>query len=405
MTDTGFKINPDAFRNSAQVARPIRLDLGAGEISPPGYIPMGRDQGSHIYPLGYPDESGDVIRASHVLEHFPYRALSNVIADWVRCLKKGGKLKIAVPDFALIAKDYFDGVEQPHESFILGGQQDEQDYHKSMFDRDRLRALLAGAGLVLIEPWKSEIDDCAAYPISLNLEARKPHVSGLTVSGCMSTPRLGFMDNFFCAMEALVPCNVKLRKHGGAFWGHSMTKVLEKTIEQDNPDLILTIDYDSVMTPGHLSRMIQLMMLYPHIDALAPIQSSRHHKTTLFTVATGDGTNAPALPRTATDADTMPVSTAHFGLTLLRTAALKKMQKPWFKAVPSPAGDWGEGSVDEDIEFWRGWERAGNTLHLANRIAIGHMELLVKWPDINLNVMHQPVTDYQLNGVPEGVWK
>jgi membrane glycosyltransferase len=61
-----------------------------------------------------------------------------------------------------------------------------------------------------------------------------------------------------------------------------MTKVIEKTIEQDNPDLILTLDYDSVMTPGHLSRMIQLMMLYPGIDALAPIQSSRHHDTTLF---------------------------------------------------------------------------------------------------------------------------
>jgi hypothetical protein len=46
-----------------------------------------------------------------------------------------------------------------------------------MFDRERLRKLLADAGLVLISPWKSEIDDCAAYPISLNLEARKPHCS------------------------------------------------------------------------------------------------------------------------------------------------------------------------------------------------------------------------------------
>jgi hypothetical protein len=32
---------------------------------------------------------------------------------------------------------------------------------------------------------------------------------------------------------------------------------------------------------------MQLMMLYPEIDALAPIQSSRHLSTTLFTVRRG----------------------------------------------------------------------------------------------------------------------
>jgi hypothetical protein len=383
----------------------IKLDLGAGQVLRPDFIPMGRDHGTEIYPLAYADESVDEIVASHVLEHFPYRALGAIVADWARCLKKGGKLRIAVPDFALIAQNYLEGKQQPHESFILGGQQDGNDYHKAMFDRDRLRGLLAGAGLVLIGSWKSEIADCAAYPISLNLEARKPHASQLTVSGCMSTPRLGFMDNFFSCFEACVPCNVKLRKHGGAFWGQSMTKVFERTIEQDNPDLILTIDYDTVMTAGHLSRMIQTMMLYPEIDALAPIQSSRHHTTTLFTVAGDDGKNVDGLPRTALDADTTPVKTAHFGLTLLRTAALKKMAKPWFHAIPSPAGDWGEGHVDDDIQFWRQWEAAGNSLHLANRVAIGHMELLVKWPDINLTTFHQPVTDYQINGVPEECWK
>lgn len=383
----------------------LKLDLGAGEISPEGFVPMGRAHGSEIFPLPYGDESVDEIRASHVLEHFPYRALSAVVADWVRCLKKGGKLKIAVPDFARLAQDYLEGVEQPTESFVLGGQQDGNDYHKAMFDRDRLRSLLAGAGLVLIQPWKSEIADCAAYPISLNLEARKPHVDALSISGCMSVPRLGFMDNFFCAMEAVIPCKIKLRKHGGAFWGQSMTKVFEKTIEQDNPDLILTIDYDSVFTPGHLARLIQTMMLYPEIDALAPVQSSRHLSTTLFTVATAPGENASAIPRTATDADTMKVSTAHFGLTLLRTKALQKMEKPWFHSIPSPEKDWGEGHVDEDIEFWRKWERAGNSLHLANRIAIGHAELMVRWPDINLSVHYQSMTDFQQKGVPEECWK
>lgn len=382
----------------------LKLDLGAHEVSPPGFVPIGRHHGSEIFPLLYGDETVDEIRASHVLEHFPYRQLQDVVTEWVRCLKKGGKLKIAVPDFEMLAKGYLEGKPQPNESFIMGGQTDANDFHKAMFDRDRLRALLAGAGLVLIQPWKSELDDCAAYPISLNLEARKPHFSELKISGCMSVPRLGFMDNFFSAIEAVVPCQIKLRKHGGAFWGQSMTKVFERTIEQDDPDLILTIDYDSIMTPGHLARMIQTMMLYPHIDALAPIQSSRHHATTLFTVAGPEGVNAEALPRTALDGDTMPVSTAHFGLTLLRTEKLKRLPKPWFHSMPSPAGDWGEGHVDDDIAFWRKWESAGFSLHLANRVSIGHAELMIRWPDINLNVHYQAMTDYHNKGVPPECW-
>lgn len=382
----------------------VKLDLGAGEISPPGFIPVGRDHGSEVFPLRYPDESVDELRASHVLEHFSYRQLGAVVADWARCLKKGGKLKIAVPDFSKLAQSYLEGKAQPHESYIMGGQTDANDFHHAMFDHDRLRTLLASAGLVLIQPWKSEIDDCAAYQISLNLEARKPHVAELTVSGCMSVPRLGFMDNLFCVTEAVSACSVKLRMNGGAFWGQSLTKVFEKTIEQDNPDVILAIDYDSIFTPGHLARLIQTMMLYPHIDALAPIQSSRHEPTTLFTVAKGDGVNAAALPRTATSGDTMPVSTAHFGLTLIRVAKLKALPKPWFHSIPSPNGDWGEGHVDEDIRFWRVWEAAGNTLHLANRVAIGHAELVVRWPDINLNMHRQAISDYRRDGVPPECW-
>lgn len=385
--------------------RELKLDLGAGPISPPGFIPLGRDHGSEIFPLPYADESVEVIRASHCLEHFPRHQVAAVVKEWARCLKKGGKLKIAVPDFAQIAQNYLEGKNQSTEGYVLGGQIDANDFHKAMFDRERLRALLVDANLVLIEPWRSEIRDCASLPISLNLEARKPHVTQLSVVGAMSMPRLCFTDNFFSAMEACIPCGIKLRKHGGAFWGQSMTKVFEHTIEADNPDLILTIDYDSVFTPGHLARMIQLLMLYPEIDALAPIQSSRHHLTTLFTVALEEGKNSEAIPRTALAGDTMKVSTAHFGLTLLRTAKLRQLPKPWFHSIPSPDGDWGEGHIDEDIEFWRKWEKAGNTLHLANRVAIGHMELLIKWPDINLGTFHQPVTEYHKNGVPEECWK
>ena len=382
----------------------IRLDLGAGTASPPGFKPMGRDYGSEIYPLPYEDGSVDEIRASHVLEHFSHRQVGEVINDWVRALKKGGRLRIAVPDFKAIAEGYLAGDHRPHESYLMGAQTDANDFHKAMFDRDTLRKLLADAGLVLVQGWQSEIQDCASLPISLNLEGIKPFVAEIKVCGAMSVPRLGFMDMFFCAIEACLPCSVKLRKHGGAFWGQSMTKVLERILEEDNPDYIVTMDYDSVFKPRHLARMMQIVMAHPEVDALAPIQSSRHLPTALFTVRGAEGDNAPSIPRTHFEGEISPVVTAHFGLTMIKASKLRQLPKPWFHSTPSPAGDWNEGHIDEDIEFWRKWESAGNSLYLANRVAIGHAELMVRWPDQNLNVFYQPTTEFQQNGVPNEVW-
>lgn len=384
---------------------PIRLDLGAGKVSPAGFIPLGHDHGSEIFPLPYADGSVDEIRASHCLEHFPHAQLAAVVADWVRALKKGGRLRIAVPDFAKIAQGYLEGKAQSTQGYVMGGQTAPDDFHRSVFDRDTLRHLFAKCNLVLVRPWKSELDDCANYDISLNLEGYKPHKTELKVSGAMSVPRLGFMDNLFCTMEAIIPCQVKMRKHGGAYWGQSMTKVFERILAEDDPDAILAIDYDSIYRPAHLAQLMQLMMLYPEVDALAAIQSSRHLTTTLFTVHGQGGENEPRIPRATFEAETRPVATAHFGLTLIGAKKLRALPKPWFHSIPDPQGGWGEGHVDEDINFWRKWEAAGNTLHLANRVPIGHAELLVKWPDMNLETLHQSMTDFQTNGVPQDAWK
>ena len=52
-------------------------------------------------------------------------------------------------------------------------------------------------------------------------------MSELKVSAAMSVPRLGFMDNFGCCIDALVPLNIRLRRQGGAFWGQALTNCLE----------------------------------------------------------------------------------------------------------------------------------------------------------------------------------
>jgi len=153
----------------------------------------------------------------------------------------------------------------------MGGQTAADDFHRALFDEAKLKRPLRRR-LVLLRPWISEVEDCAAIrsPEPRRLQAL---CAGARRLRAMSVPRLAFMDNMFCAMEAVLALHVKFRKHGGAFWGQSLSNVFERILAEDQADLILTVDYDSIFSPKHLATLIQLMMLHPEIDALAPIQS------------------------------------------------------------------------------------------------------------------------------------
>jgi hypothetical protein len=382
----------------------IKLDLGAGDRSPDGFTPLGNVNGTSIFPLPHADGTVSVIRASHVLEHFPHGEIAEVLKEWVRALKPGGELRIAVPNFAWIAEHYVAGAAINAQGYVMGGQIDSADFHKAVFDQETLKRYLAAAGLMLIREWKSELpDDCAALPVSLNLCGTKPHQPEIGVSAVMSVPRLGFMDNFFCAFEALPPLRVKLRRYSGAFWSQCIERVCEEALNDDHPDAVLTLDYDSIFTRRDAAMLMQLMCCHPEVDAIAAVQSGRGKDLPLFTMR-ADGGNVAATPMETFASDLARVSTAHFGLTLIRADKLRSLPKPWFQDVPAPDGSWNEGRVDADINFWRKWESAGNSLYIANRVPIGHMELMVRWPGNDLRVVHQEVSDWRAAGKPKEAW-
>lgn len=159
-----------------------KLNLGSGAVELDGYHNLDIKNGHAVYPLGFcMDGSIDEVRASHVLEHFPHGEVSDVVKEWARVLKPGGKLKIAVPNFDFIVKAYSNGHRDDTrlEHYLFGGQRDGDDYHKSFFNEDKLKAILEGAGLVDVRRWESDADDCSSYQVSLNLEARKPARNGL----------------------------------------------------------------------------------------------------------------------------------------------------------------------------------------------------------------------------------
>jgi catechol 2,3-dioxygenase-like lactoylglutathione lyase family enzyme len=191
--------------------------------------------------------------------------------------------------------------------------------------------------------------------------------------------------------------------------GLNLERVIEETLEADNPDAILTLDYDSVFTRRDAAMLMQLMCCYPDADAIAAVQAGRGSLAgRLFTMRGEDGQNVRQVPADLFEQDLTQVSTAHFGLTLLSADKLRAMPKPWFRDVPDPEGSWNTGRVDADIAFWNAWNTEGNSLHLANRVPIGHLELTVLWPaplGENTAPLTQPVGEWRASGKPAAAWQ
>ncbi len=364
----------------------IKLNIGAGSTVIPGYIAIDRKLGTEAYPLQYADDSVAEIRCSHLLEHLDFRQSKTALQEWRRVLKPGGRLRISVPDFDKIAKS-----EDSNRFFyLMGGQTDADDYHKSVYNEERLAGLLHQSGLVNIKHWESPNTDTAAHPISLNLEATKPVAAApenltIKIKGVMSVPRIGWNDASSAIDNTLRTFGIHCERFNGVFWGQCMQRAFENAVAE-GVDWLLTLDYDSMPLPEHLDHMLSVFGTHPEIDALAPLQMRRGQDYPLLTRA----------GQTSVDVDSEPfiVHTAHFGMTLIRVDALKDLPKPWFVSKPDSNGEWGDDRQDDDIWFWHQWRLAGKTIYVDPEARIGHLELMVSEFDENMQAQHIPIGDW-----------
>ena len=227
----------------------------------------------------------------------------------------------------------------------------------------------------------------------------------IKVAAVMSTPRLGFTDNFFCVSSALAPHGISPIKVTGAFWGQCLQRAMEQVI--DDNDVILTIDYDTVFNAKTVEALLALL-LHSGYDAIAPLQTKREANAVMFALAGNDVDEKTTVDGDFFNKVVQPVETAHFGLTFLRTAALKRMKKPWFIAKANADGEWSGGHTDEDIGFWKSWSACGNKLGLATHVSVGHAELMVTWPSRTTEggKVQQHTTEYWNGGqkAPEDAW-
>ena len=179
----------------------MKLHLGCGQRYIPGFVHVDIAPYPHVDHVGPVDDlswvadgSVELVYACHVLEHFPRKSVAAVLREWRRVLETGGILRIAVPDFSACAKIYYeqglaDGLSGLI-GLICGGQRDDYDFHKMIFDEDLLTRLLMKAGFSAVRQWNwrktehSDIDDFSqAYLphmdkekgllMSLNIEAVK----------------------------------------------------------------------------------------------------------------------------------------------------------------------------------------------------------------------------------------
>jgi len=185
------------FKPSLPVSKEKLIHLGCGDINSPEFINIDARPLPHVHYVSNIDDLSflgndyaDLVYACCLLEHIPYQKAKNVIWEWRRVLKKGGILRLSVPDFDKIVEIYNEnsrdiGIILPP---LMGGQGYKNNFHYSAFNKEYLTTLLQEVGFKTIREWdpnkveQHNFEDWASkkfkvknkeYPISLNLEAVK----------------------------------------------------------------------------------------------------------------------------------------------------------------------------------------------------------------------------------------
>jgi hypothetical protein len=174
----------------------LRLHVGCGTVDAPGFVNIDLLEAPHVHVQGpiddlsvFPDGCAELVYACHCLEHFGFRRSRSILEEWVRVLRPGGILRLAVPDFAVIARAYaVGGSVRELQSLLLGGQDYRLNFHAAIFDEPFLRELMGKVGIVDIRRWDAGAVDHHDFTdessitcpvgtdtvlLSLNLEGRK----------------------------------------------------------------------------------------------------------------------------------------------------------------------------------------------------------------------------------------
>ncbi len=201
-----FKTAVNMRRHASKKSR--QLEIGPGDQRIDGFETLNIVSGKNVdyvqdatKLLPFPDETFDLIYASHILEHVPWYQTDQVLKDWVRSLKKKGVLEIWVPDALKICKALVD-FEVHGQNYIAEdgwyrfndekdpckwaagrmytygdgtGRVDHPNWHHALFTPRYLTLVMQKAGLVNIEPMsRSQVRGMDHGWINLGMRGQKP---------------------------------------------------------------------------------------------------------------------------------------------------------------------------------------------------------------------------------------
>lgn len=144
----------------------LKIHLGAGEINIQGWINVDARNFKHTHLVDqnfelneFKDGTISEIYLCHVLEHFSFEDSIKLLEKLYKKLAKGGLIRISVPDFAKLKFIYEETNNLEKVKFaIMGGQNYENDYHKSIYDFKILSEILKKLNFTQIENWDSQKD-------------------------------------------------------------------------------------------------------------------------------------------------------------------------------------------------------------------------------------------------------
>lgn len=176
----------------------LRVHIGCGPIDIAGWVNIDARPFPHVHLASdsvalaeFSDGALGEIYLCHVLEHFSFAEVDQLLVTYQKKLSPGGVLRLSVPDFDLAIAAYRASGEDLEliRMALMGGQDYEFNYHKSVFNRNLLTKLLDKAGFREIETWNVVADfgvdlgdwssgqlrkkGVGSFPISLNLKATK----------------------------------------------------------------------------------------------------------------------------------------------------------------------------------------------------------------------------------------
>ena len=142
-----------------------KIHIGCGHINLAGWINIDARHMPHVHIVSrdldldeFTDASIGEIYLSHMLEHISFNETDILLRKFHQKLASNGVLRVSVPSFESIMKIYISSGNdiETIKYALMGGQDYEFNFHRSVFDNRSLERAMISAGFSQIEQWTTE---------------------------------------------------------------------------------------------------------------------------------------------------------------------------------------------------------------------------------------------------------